>query len=359
MKLVVDVRLINSSGIGTYIKNVLPRMIDFFREVIVLGDEQELLDFEWSHKVKIINFTPKIYSVIEQIYYPFIIPECNCFWSPHFNIPLLSIKSKIRIVTIHDVNHLSNPSYFNFLKRLWAKILYKNAVKKSSQIITVSEFSKSEILKHFEVKNSKINVIHCGVNQDFNVSEIAESDHVILPDFYFLYVGNVKPHKNLMLLLQAYNQLEKSIKDTYKLVILGKKDGFITKDNKVFDFIARHTLEDNIHFTGYIKDKQISSAYKRATMFIFPSLYEGFGLPILEAMSCGVPILSSDKASLPEVGGEAVVYFDPYNHDELKEKIIGLLKDQSLQSQMIKRGNEQVKKFRWELSVQKHLEIFR
>ncbi len=357
MRLVVDVRLIHNSGIGTYIKNVLPGMIDSFDEVIVLANQEGIDEFEWKNSVKTITFPYKIYGFLEQLYYSLIIPECDIFWTPHFNAPLFGIASKKRIVTIHDVNHLSNPSNFNILKRLWAKVLYKNAIKKSDQIITVSEFSKSEVLKYFEVNEQKINVIHCGVKQTFGKLKNEEVCALILPDSYFLYVGNVKPHKNLITLLKAYKELDKSIRATYKLVILGKKEGFITNDHKIFDFIEKHNLEKDIRFTGFIKDHEVPIVYKQAAMFIFPSLYEGFGLPILEAMSCGVPVLSSDRASLPEIGGEASLYFDPLNPRELKEKITLLINDKKLQSEMIKKGIEHAKKFNWERSVQKYLEI--
>jgi len=359
VRLVVDVRLINSSGIGTYIKNVLPDLIDFFREVIVLGNKEELLGFEWSNKVTIINVTFTIYSFLEQLYYPFIIPECDIFWSPHFNTPLLSIKSKKRIVTIHDVNHLSNPSYYNLLKRLWAKCLYKNAVKKSDCIITVSEFSKLEILKYFKTEELKINIVHCGVSENFGVSKVVISNEIVLPNSYLLYVGNVKPHKNLITLLKAYNELEKSIKEKYKLVIMGKKEGFITNDRNVFDFIENHNLERYIYFTGHVKDEEVPFIYEKATLLVFPSLYEGFGLPLLEAMSCQIPVLSSDRASLPEVGGEAALYFNPLDPVELKEKIVLLMNDEDLKSKMIEKGNKRVQIFNWEQSIQEHLRIFK
>jgi len=157
MKLVIDLRLINSSGIGTYLKNVIPGMIVFFEEVIALGNKEELSNFEWSNSIKIISFPYKVYGFLEQLYYPIKIPKCDFFWSPHFNAPLFPVKSEKRIVTIYDVNHLTNVSYYNYIKRTWAKVLYKNATKSSDVLFTISEFSKSEILKYFPGNEHKIN----------------------------------------------------------------------------------------------------------------------------------------------------------------------------------------------------------
>ncbi|WP_378180262.1 glycosyltransferase family 4 protein [Aquimarina sp. SS2-1] len=357
MRLVVDIRLIHNSGIGTYIKNILPGIISSFDEVIVLVNKEGIDEFKWKNRVHVITFPYKTYSFLEQLYYSSVIPECDVFWTPHFNAPLFSIKSKKRIVTIHDVNHMSNPSNFSRIKRLWAKVLYQNAVRKSDYIITVSEFSKSEILRHFKAEKQKLSVVHCGVKQNYGKSINTEDCSLALPKSYFLFVGNVKPHKNLITLLQAYKELDKSVRTTYKLVILGKKEGFITNDYKVFEFIKEHNLENDIYFTGCIKDQEVPIVYHQATMFIFPSLYEGFGLPILEAMSCAVPVLSSDRTSLPEIGGAASLYFDPSNFAELKEKITLLVNDKKLQSEMIKKGIEHVKNFSWEQSIQKHIKI--
>lgn len=358
MKLIVDLRLIHNSGIGTYIKNVFPSIIKDFDEVEVLGDPIFLKNFDWSNQIKIIPFRYKIYSFVEQLMYPIRIPKCDVFWTPHFNSPLLPIKAKKRLVTVHDVNHLSNPKYFSFAKRYIAKILYKNAVYRSRYIYTVSEFSKSEILKFFSVDPDKIKVVYCGVSQNF--SKIKSTTPTLeLPKNYLLYVGNVKPHKNLMTLLKAYCLLEREIKEKYKLVVLGKKDGFITEDREIFKFIEENDLHRRVHFTGFIPDQEVPLVYKNASLFVFPSLYEGFGLPILEAMSSGVPVISSNKASLPEVGGDAVLYFDPTDLSDLKENIIRLLADQTLRDKLVKKGHEQVKRFDWQKSIDKHKKVLK
>lgn len=358
MKLIVDLRLIHNSGIGTYIKNVFPSILENFDKVEVLGDPILLKKFSWSNQVKIIPFRYKIYSLLEQFMYPIRIAKCDVFWTPHFNAPLLPIKAKKRIVTVHDVNHLSNPEYFSFTKRILAKVLYKNAVYRSHHIFTVSDFSKSEILKFFSINPNTIKVVYCGVAQNF-AKQTSNDVKIELPQNYLLYVGNVKPHKNLITLLKAYSLLNEKIKQSYKLVILGKKEGFITEDRQVFKFIEENNLHKFIHFTGFIPDKAVPLVYKKASLFVFPSLYEGFGLPILEAMSSGVPVLSSNKASLPEVAGEAALYFDPTNPINLKEHMIRLLEDQALTNELVQKGFEQAKKFDWQKSIDKHVKVLK
>jgi glycosyltransferase involved in cell wall biosynthesis len=359
MKLVVDLRLINASGIGSYLKNVFPHIIEEFDEVVVLGNKDEILKFDWSNKIEIIEFNCKIYLFTEQIKYLQKIPRCDIYWCPHFNAPLLPIKAKKMIVTIYDVNHLANPIYFSFLKRIWAKILYINAAKKSNIILTISEFSKSEIIKYLKVEEQKIEIVSCGVNPNFSLITASKETLSSLPNKYFLFVGNVKPHKNLITLLKAYNKLNARVKQEYKLVILGKMEGFVTNDNQIFKYIENNNLSSFVHFTGYISDSEVPSIYKNATIFVFPSLYEGFGLPILEAMVCEVPVISSNKASLPEVGGNAVLYFEPLNENSLAELIIQLTGNKEMQLDLIEKGKKRVKHFTWESVISRHSKIMK
>lgn len=357
MKLVVDLRLINASGIGTYIKNVFPSVIDWFEQVVVLGNKNDIIKYDWAARVEIIEFNSKIYLLSEQIKYVYLIPRCDIFWCPHFNVPLLPIRAKKTIVTMHDVNHLANPDGFSFFVKLWSRILYKNAVKKSSAILTVSQFSKLEIIKYLGANSEKIHVVYCGVNANFFSELEHKSSSLNLPLKYLLFVGNVKPHKNLITLLKAYAILDKAFKEEYKLVILGKKNGFITQDREIFDFILNNELQEYIHFTGYVQDNEMPIVYRRSSLFIMPSLYEGFGLPILEAMASGIPVLSSNHASLPEVGGNAVMYFNPLDVKDLSSKIVKMLTDNGLRNELILGGNKRLEKFTWSRSIENHLKV--
>tara|TARA_R110000744_G_C19371292_1_gene562661 strand:+ start:10676 stop:11779 length:1104 start_codon:yes stop_codon:yes gene_type:complete len=351
--LVIDTRMINNSGIGVYLKNILPELIKEFN-VILMGNGAELALFPWTKEVRIIEFKPKIYSIKEQLLYPFIVPKTDLFWCPHFNAPLLPIKAKRILTTIYDVNHLANRNTISWVKWIYAKILYTSATIRSKKIITISKFSKLELIKYTKAKERKINIIYCGVNYDF-FNKKRYHNQIVLPKNYILYVGNVKPHKNLITLLKSYKNLSDITKEKYKLLILGRKDGFITPDLDVFKFIEENDLTENIFFTGYISDEQVPFLYQKACLFVFPSLYEGFGLPILEAMASGVPVLSSNASSLPEVGGNSVIYFNPLDTNELSKLIDKLLTNEDLREFLIEKGKQQAKLFSWKPAIQQHI----
>lgn len=358
MKLVIDLRMINVSGIGTYLKNIVPAVIKTYKDTILLGDIQELREFTWATDVKIIEFTENIYSVKEQLLFPTIIPRCDVFWCPHFNVPIFPIKATNIITTIYDVNHLSSINKSSWLKKQYAKLLYINATKRSKIIITISEFSKRELVQHTKVNEQKIALIYCGVDKEKFIKKNQSRSYLKLPEKYILFVGNIKPHKNLITLLKAYASLKKEMQNEYKIVIVGKKEGFITKENKIFSFIENQNLINNIHFTGYIPDDQVPYVYTNAALFVFPSLYEGFGLPLLEAMCAETPVISSDAASLKEVGANAVEYFSPLDYEVLTQKIEKIITNPELQNDLIKKGLKQVDNFTWQESANKHCALF-
>ena len=358
MKLVIDVRLINASGIGTYLKNIIPGILHAFDEVTVLGNTAEIKLFDWSKNVEIIEFNAAIYSIKEQIQYPFVVPKCDILWCPHFNVPIFSVKANKIVTTIHDVYHLSINASISYIKKNYAKVLFQNAVRKSKMIFTVSEFSKSEILKYTNANSEKLKIVYCGVDKSFFRNTKFSSD-LKLPQNYILYVGNIKPHKNLIVLLKAYVSLPEEFKSKYQLVFVGKKEGFLTEDNQIQDFIISNNLQKHITFTGYIEDSEIPKIYHEARLFVFPSLYEGFGLPILEALASQTKVVSSNAASLPEVGGEAVLYFDPNNYLELAEIIKNNIEDSPKNEFLLAKGGKQLEKFTWEKSIEEHLKAFK
>ena len=360
MKLTIDLRMINASGIGTYLKNIVPGILDAFNDVTVLGNEEELSAFSWASRVKIIAFNENIYSIKEQLKYPQAVPVCDALWCPHFNAPLLPVKAKKIVVTIHDLYHLSEKNKLPIIQKLYAGLLYKNAARKASVIFTVSEFSKSELIKYTNASAQKIKVVYCGVNTEiFNPQASSEGLKMNLPEKYILYVGNVKPHKNLITLLKAYNALSDEIKSAYKLVIIGKETGFINTDASLTQYIEENNLHKNIVFTGYVEDKAIPVIYKQAELFVFPSLYEGFGLPVLEALAVHTPVISSNAASLPEVGGDAVEYFDPLDFNTLAVKITELLESPARRQELIANADTQASKYTWQKSISKHVDALK
>lgn len=352
--LIIDVRMINSSGIGTYIKNTIP-YIEKEIDCLLVGDEKKIKKFLPTYKGEVLNNKSKIYTIKEQFYFSRL-PEACIYWSPHFNVPLFPIKAKHRVTTICDVYHLANKKEIGFFHWLYAKVLIEKAIKSSSRILTISNFSKSEIVKYTSAKQEDIEIIKLGVNKEKFLNTEKNIYNIIDSDKYILYVGNVKPHKNLGKLLEAYNLLPIEVQKKHKLVILGKKDGFLNGDLRVKEISKTNK---NIRFTGYVEDEFLGAIYHNASMFVFPSLYEGFGLPPLEAMVAKTPVLASNIEVLKELLGDSCLYFDPHNAEDMKVKILETLKNQELRSKLISKGSHRVNLYNWEETGKQHIEIFK
>jgi glycosyltransferase involved in cell wall biosynthesis len=342
----IDARMINHSGIGTYMKNLINALLGDYH-LILLGDPSEIKKHVKSEKIEILNFQPSIYSVSEQLKYPLNIPECDLFLSTHYNIPLFPIKAKKRLVIIYDMNHLAFYEKLSLAQKIYTKLMMNGAVKLSDAIITISEFSKSEILKYLKVDPIKIKVVHFGIDPEIIKAELKKDFPLSLtmPERFLLFVGNVKPHKNLITLLKAFEILLQSGND-YKLVIVGKKKGFITGDKEVISLVeGNKLLNEHVIFTGHIENQDLYNYYNRASVFIFPSLYEGFGIPPLEAMICGCPVIASGLTSIPEICGDAVLYIKALDPSDIANKINQLINDKALRDDLVQKGNLQVNKF--------------
>lgn len=345
-KIAIDARMINHSGIGTYIQNLINALLGEY-QVILLGNPSELNKHFKSDAIEIIDFQTSIYSILEQLKYPIIIPDCDLYLETHYNVPIFPIKTKKRIVIIYDMNHLAFYEKLSLAQKIYTRFMMNKAVKMSDTIITISEFSKSEIIKYLKVDPLKIKVVHFGIDPDIIKTELKKDVSLSLkmPDKYLLYVGNVKPHKNLINLLRAFEILLKSGSD-YKLVVVGKKEGFITGDKAVFELVELNKLlNQNVIFTGHIKNAELYNYYRKASVFVFPSLYEGFGIPPLEAMICGCPVIASDLASIPEICGDAVLYIKALDPADIADKINQIFNDIELRGELIRKGYLQVNKF--------------
>jgi glycosyltransferase involved in cell wall biosynthesis len=359
--------MLHSSGIGTYIRNLVPQIISSYSDVKfnLLGNISELRYVPWANSanVSLIDCNSPVYSITEQLKVPIEIPSCDIFWSPHYNIPLAPIRAKKRLLTIHDVFHLAFIDQLPFKQRIYARLVLNSAVKISDIIVTVSNFSKSEIVKHTKTGGEKITVIHNGIDTEKfreldDAALIPVKKKCNLPDKFILFVGNVKPHKNLKRLLGAYEILIKKGITDYYLVIAGKKEGFITGDSEVFRILNNNPiLREKVLFTGYMDNSDLPAVYTLASLLIFPSLYEGFGLPPLEAMACGCLTVVSNAASLPEVCGEAAYYIDPYNIENIAGGMERILTDNTLRHDLINKGFKRAGLFSWGESSMEHQKI--
>jgi glycosyltransferase involved in cell wall biosynthesis len=350
---VLDARMINMSGIGRYIQALTPALIKNFSEIILLGTISEIKKFEWVKQVRIIELNDPIYSISEQLNIFRKTPKCNIFISPHYNTPIFLPQAEKIAVIIPDTNHLVFQRDLSLMKRFYAKLFFKIAVKKDI-IFTISDFSKSEIVKFTNCDPNKIIVGKLSIDKDqFTklAKELVSKDLSDIEKYqdvnYILYIGNIKPHKNLKRALLAFD-LAESKTPGIKFLIVGKKDNFLTGDNEVFELVKEHkNLIEKVDFTGHVSDVHLAYLYKHAKAFLFPSLYEGFGLPPLEAFFFGCPVIVSKEGSLPEICGNAAYYCDAYDINDIAQSITKVISNNILREDLIKKGYVKIKEYNW------------
>ena len=267
----------------------------------------------------------------------------DVFFSPAHYIPRFSTIPTV--VTIHDLSFLYYPA--DFLKKDLYKLKNwtKQSIKKSKKIIAVSQSTKNDIIKFYDVSENKIKVIYNGFEKKISKNK---TDHKLINKLqkqpYILYVGTIQPRKNIATLLDSFSQFIKE-NSKFKLVIAGKK-GWLYEN--IFNKINNLKLDRKVLFTDFVSDSTLQELYKNAFCLVLPSFYEGFGIPILEAMDKGCPVISSDKSSLPEIGGDAALYFDPRDSDQLVSQLNNLKNHPDLRNTLITHGKQRVKLFSWQ-----------
>lgn len=354
-KIAIDARMIEMSGIGTYIQHLMGQGI----YDIALGDEN--LIRKYDRNVKVIPFNEKIYSPGEQIHFPYGElgkENADLIHFPHYNVPFF-YRGRY-VVTVHDLIHIKYPQYLkNTVARLYAKKLMKHAIAHAGHIFTVSNCSKKDLMEYFQIPENEITVTYNATDNRFHKKSLKEVGY--LRDQYniannkkiILYVGNLKPHKNLRTLLEAYSKLKN--RDHYVLLLVGKA----FDHNQIQDTEALYGIERGVITTGKVDNETLVDLYNIADMFVLPSLYEGFGIPPLEAMACGTPVVCSNASSLPEVVGDAALLFDPLNAKELAKDIERLSEDKALYDKLVRRGFSRVGMFNWDRTVSRTKETIR
>lgn len=281
------------------------------------------------------------------------------------NIVPLKYEGKF-VVTVHDLAIYREPSVFPSRQGFSIKYLVPRSIDKAEKIIAVSRSTKKDVEDFFAVASSKIKVIYEGVDHErFNPNKKTPEDIGYLRQKYkinkeyILFLGTLEPRKNLIRLLEAFYQLlqkKPEIAKQYQLVLAGHR-GWLC--DEIFEEIKNRNLGSSVVVPGYVPGADIPKLYLSSAFFVYPSIYEGFGLPVLEALACGVPVITSNVSSLPEITGDAAVLVDPYDGDGLSVAMENLLGDEKLREQLSRKGQERAKQFSWEKCARETMEVYR
>ncbi len=357
MTICVDARLLGPFGIGTYVKNILLHLKESSLALHALIHAKQLAFQELWDVIHPIVIEAPIYSVREQIELPRKIPKNALLWSPHYNIPLLF--SGKRVTTIHDVRYLAFAHTLSWLQKIYAQQMITRAFRKSHRVIVPSSFTREELIKYMGTPSKSIQVIPLGVDPTTFSSKHRQEDGQLQKQYglfspFILFVGDPgRWHKNLIGALRAVHILHSKGR-VFSLVITGK----IADSLRAHLVQAFPNLRKNLHFLGSVEENHLPFLYRSAAMLLFPSYYEGFGLPPVEAMSCGCPVVAARAASLPEVCGDAALYTAPDQPEEMAKAVELLLCDQGLRNTCIEKGWKRSEQFRWKATAEAHLRIF-
>ena len=357
----IDARKYFDFGIGSYIQNLISALPDLrsnhtFSLLALPEDIQHIVcPKEWTK-----HCTPyKRYSVGELMFLGRQARRlgADILHEPHYTLPL-GLKGR-SVVTIHDVIHLKMPQFFSPAQRAYARTVIGHAVRHAGAVIVDSQKTKDDILEIFNVQEQDIVVIHLGVRPVFRKLD----DGTVVERFlsaaglkraYVLYVGNVKPHKNIPTLLSAFAQI-RGQRDDLELVFVG---GSCKEERSLAEQAQRLGIIGAIRDLHHVSDEELVCAYNGAEVVVLPSLYEGFGYPVLEAMSCGTPTVVSTAGSLPEIAGIASLMVDPSRPEQLAEAILSVVRDPEMKRDLIAKGRINVQRFSWRATAGKTVDIY-
>ena len=353
MKVAIDVQttLGQPTGFGFYVSNLTHNLQNLRAELDLVPIRPSFeKDFSTSQRL-----------IWDQFTFPRLVKkhQVDLIHQPCFSAPLL-YRGPV-VITIHDIISILFPKSIPFASRMFYSKWMPISYRKASQIITISESTKRDIVKNLGIDKDKITVIPLAVDKRFgdkvSDAEVKRSKKKYkLPEKYILHIGTLEPRKNLGFLIESFSEVIKDKKfDDLYLVITGKKGWYY---EGLFEIVRKLNLQDRIILTGYFDEKDKPALYRGATVFAFPSLYEGFGLPSLEAMASGVPVVSSNTSSMPEVIGKAGILIPPEDRAAWVKNIKKVVLDTSLQNKMKQANKEQVKKFSWEKTARKTIEVY-
>lgn len=363
MKIILDARTATSHfpGIGRYVSSLLKAMIAFQDGIYIqVIKDPSTVDYPVTPFCRSIATNASVFSLRQQWVIPEIINKIDgaLYHSTYYLMPY---RVKIPVVfTCHDLIPIVYPKYFSTLQRAIYRLAHLVAINISSYVIAISESTKSDLMRFFSVDERKISVIPLAADSTFKPQSTDTVESVQaqygLPRRYCLYVGTNKPHKNLLRLLNAWKQLyvNKAL-EGHSLVIAGQWD---SRYPEAKEFSSSAGLNDYVIFTGGVREEHLPALYSGATVFVQPSLYEGFGLPIIEAMSCGIPVACSNTSSLPEVAGDAAMFFDPKDPQSIAFTIGEIIADVGKYENLKAKSIRQASRFSWQQTASETIETY-
>ncbi len=357
----IDARMWDHPGIGRYIRELTkqPRYRSFENKIYFLGYprfKNEILGVGSSDAFK--EVSSRIYGLAEQFEIPRKTRGINLLHVPHFNVPLL-FQGKL-VATVHDLIYLRAENTLpSGAGRAYIRFLLNHIAKKAAAVITVSENTKRELLEFLpKMPSDRIFVTYEAASPVFKkiddherLAKIRTVHRLHKP--FVLFVGSLRAHKNVPTLIRSLISLREKRGVAHELILAGRMD---PRNTELLGLMNGHSF---IRHFDQLPDEELVSFYNLADLFVLPSFMEGFGLPVMEAMACGTPVVVSNRSSLPEIVGEAGTLFDPYQVDALSEVIYNVLKNRELRETMSKKGLERAKLFSWEKTAQQTLEIYR
>jgi glycosyltransferase involved in cell wall biosynthesis len=364
VRIAIDARKLHDYGIGTYVRNLIHWLGQLG------GDDTYVVLCQRADVAFVRTLGPQFealeerapnYSVREQVTVPLALTRArvDLFHAPHYVVsPLTRCPF---VVTIHDCIHLRFPEYLpNRLAHAYARTMMRGSARRSRRVLTVSEASKQDILHYLRVPAEKVEVIYNGLDERLATPPTADEMARVRARFqlespFILYTGNIKPHKNVDRLIEAYSILRRRGFHDTRLLIIGDD---VSKYPNLRRLVHRFQLHQHVRFLGFVPDATLSALYRLASVFVFPSLYEGFGLPPLEAMAAGAPVITSNVSSLPEVVDDAALLVDPMDAGAIADAMARVLGDPQLAADLRARGFERVKAFSWQRSVARIREVY-
>lgn len=371
MKVAIDTRRISDFGVGTYIRNTVRTLgrLDERNEYILIGPADRVAEFGNLP----VNFTfvdyPHPDNTARNFFeYQALIrrSECDLVHVPHLFFSPQYIPCRY-VVTVHDLlEHLYPTDNNSSFQRTLRFYLTRRVLRRAGRVLAVSNSTKNDVTRMFQVPEEKVDVVYNAIDERFKLGHATDAEREMIAERYqvnypfLLYAGSVKPHKNILRVIEAFSalkgELEKEGKfPDLKLIIIGDE---LSQHPDLRRTVVKSGMTNDVRFLGFVPIDVLRIFYDAAKVFVFPSLYEGFGLPPLEAMSHGTPVVTSNSSSIPEVVGNAAVLVNPENVFDIMRALHRVLLDQRLRERLKQRGYEQAQRFSWELSVQRILQIY-